>query len=405
MPPTPVARPLAAAASLVMVTAITCHVVAQQSVGPPLVAQPAFTLAPLVAVHPIEPPTKRLPSEADSAGQTRFSFIAYGDTRSAVDGQSLQPEHGVVADAIVAKIEALASSSFPVRFVLQTGDAVLNGTDGAAWNISFSPIIERITRRADVPYFLAAGNHDVGLFTGARTQGLHNMLSALSRLIPEEGSPRRLSGYPTYAFGYGQVFVVAIDSNIAADPLQLTWVTDQLEHLDRNRYRHLIVFFHHPPFSSGPHGGATPGPSAATGDSVEPATAAIRSLYAPLFRRFHVRMSIGGHDHLYDHWIERYRDGGATYRRDDVVTGGGGAPTYVYRGEPAVNAYLAEGAAAEVRLEHTMRPGSTAADNPNHFVLVQVDGDRLSLQVNGTGPTEYKPYGGTASRVELDDPR
>ena len=37
-------------------------------------------------------------------------------------------------------------------------------------------------------------------------------------------------------------------------------------------------------------------------------------------------MIITGHDHLLDHWVERYEDGGVTYRRDDIVTGGGGAP-------------------------------------------------------------------------------
>ena len=42
-----------------------------------------------------------------------------------------------------------------------------------------------------------------------------------------------------------------------------------------------------------------------------------------------------------------------------------------------------------------MKPGS-AVDNPHHFVVVQVDGDRLSLEVIGTGPTAYTPYNGSA---------
>jgi hypothetical protein len=230
----------------------------------------------------------------------------------------------------------------------------------------------------------------------------------MAKLIPAEGSPRRLSGYPTYAFGYGNLFAIAIDSNIAADPLQLEWVTDQLRHLDRTRYRHVILFFHHPLFSSGPHGGASGVPTAAAADApdnVEKQTAAMRELYGPLCRSFHVRMTIAGHEHLFDHWVERYSDTGETYRRDDLVTGGGGAPTYLYRGEPDVHQYLASGAAQSVRIEHLMRPGSTAAANPHHFVVVQVDGDRLSLEVIGSGPDVYKPYGGTESRIELNDPR
>ena len=63
-----------------------------------------------------------------------------------------------------------------------------------------------------------------------------------------------------------------------------------------------------------------------------------------------------------------------TYRRDDLVTGGGGAPIYTYRGEPAVEQYLAAGAPQNVRLQHLVRPGMTTAENPHHFVVIQVDG-------------------------------
>ena len=72
-----------------------------------------------------------------------------------------------------------------------------------------------------------------------RALGLHNTLTAMSKLIPPEGSPRRLSGYPTYAFGYGNAFFIALDSNIASDAIQFAWVADQLEHLDRARFRHV----------------------------------------------------------------------------------------------------------------------------------------------------------------------
>jgi len=50
-----------------------------------------------------------------------------------------------------------------------------------------------------------------------------------------------------------------------------------------------------------------------------------------------------------------------------------------------------------------MKPGMTAAENPHHFVVIQVDGDRLSLEVIGVGPAAYKPYAGQ-SRIDLNDP-
>jgi hypothetical protein len=377
--------------SLALLLVCGVALTAQQAVPAP---QGVATVTP-VAVRAIEPPLRPLPAEAESAGVTRFSFVAYGDSRGQADGLELQTQHGLVVEAMLEKIRRLASTPFPVRFVVESGDAVASGRDGAAWNVSYTPIVERITRTAGLPFFFAVGNHDVtGMPAGdpGRMPGLRNVLAATSKLIPPEGSPRRLNGYPTYAFGYGNVFVIALDSNIASDAEQLAWVAGQLEHLDRARFKHVIAVFHHPVFSSGPHGGVT----------VEPTTLAMRNLYEPLFRRYKVRMAIAGHDHLLDHWVQRYDENGATYRMDDVVTGGGGAPSYIYSAEPDLQAYLASGFASRLRVEHLIKPGPTTADNPHHFVVIQVDGDRLSLEVVGVGGTNLAPYAGQ-SHILLSD--
>jgi len=377
--------------------------------------QPAPAAPPAwVAVTPIAPPATPLAGEAASANVTRFSFLAYGDTRTGGgtpnDMDAPNPEHTLVMDGMLAKIRALATTPFPVRFVLQSGDGVLRGLDGPRWNNGFTPVIERLTKGANMPYFFSAGNHDVTSGPPGdpqRSLGLHNTLTAISRLIPPEGSPRRLNGYPTYAFGYGNAFFIALDSDIAQDTTQASWVANQLETLDRTRYRHVIAFFHHPPYSSGPHGGASGDPVPGTGvkapDRPEPATTAIRTLYMPMFRKHHVRMIIAGHDHLLDHFAERYDDQGTTYRLDTIVTGGGGAPTYTYNGEPDLRGYQREGAAAKVRVEHLMKPGLTIAENPHHFVVIQVDGDHLSLEVVAAGGAPYTPYAGGVARISLDD--
>ena len=356
-------------------------------------------------VRPIRPPDQPFPAEQATAGVTRFSFIAYGDTRcdcGAGGGPEVQVEHERVVDLAVAKAEALASTPYPVRFAIQSGDAVYRGMNTERWDV-FIPIVEKLTR-AGLWYFFAVGNHDtttMPIGDPNREAGLRNTLAASAKLIPTDDS-RRLKGYPTYGFAYGNTFFIAFDSNIAADQTQLAWVTRQLEQLDRARYPNVIVFFHHPPFSSGPHGGAMrPTPDRRqVPDRTEPQSLAIRSLYLPLFRKHHVRMTITGHDHLLDHWVERYEDGGKPYRMDHVVTGGGGAPTYVYNGDPDVHAYEEAAVAQKVHVDHLMKPGETNAQNPHHFLLIQVDGDKLFLEVFGTGPTEYKPYQGQ-SRIEL----
>ena len=78
------------------------------------------------------------------------------------------------------------------------------------------------------------------------------------------------------------------------------------------------------PFSSGPHGGA----------NVEPPTIALRKRYMPLFNANHVRVVFSGHEHLFEHWVEHYTDATGPHRMDLVVSGGGGAPIYAYKGEP-----------------------------------------------------------------------
>lgn len=359
--------------------------------------QPAASAAQIPEpVRAIAAPKNPLPAEGASADATRFSFIAYGDTRGRRDGVQEQYEHSLIVDSMLATIKRLTTSQFPVRFVLQTGDAVVNGGNAQQWNMSFINLINRITTEGGVPYFLAPGNHDV---SGAptpeapiRKEGLKNYLAAIANLIPPDGAQRRLDGFPTYAFGYGNAFYIALDSNIATDDKQFEWVKSQLDGLDRKRYRHIVAFFHHPVFSSGPHGGAI----------VEPPTAALRARYMPLFRRHQVAILFSGHEHLFEHWVERYEDSnGRKLRLDHITTGGGGAPLYPYRGEPDLREYLRSYAAEKVSLEHLAKPGMNPGDNPYHYLLVQVDGDRIRVEVIGVDwGRGFQPYRSNAAALQ-----
>jgi hypothetical protein len=349
------------------------------------------------AVRAIQPPRQPLPPEEASAGITRFSFIVYGDTRGRRDGKEIQYEHSLVVDVMLAAIKRHEAAGDPVRFVLQVGDAVVNGRDPQQWNASFVDLINRLTTDGGVPYFLTPGNHDVTNEplpeSPQRKEGLRNYLDAVAKLIPPEGAPRRLDGYPTYAFGYGNTFFIAFDSNIAGDDKQFEWVKGQLEGLDRKRYPIIVVFCHHPPFSSGPHGGP----------KLEGPSAAIRARYLPLFRQHRARMLFYGHEHLYEHWVERYEDSqGRKHRLDHIVTGGGGAPIYAYTGEPDLREYLTANEADKVRLEHLVKPGTKRGDNPYHFVVVQVDGEIIRLSVIGVDwGSDFQPY--RTNRTELQD--
>ena len=346
----------------------------------------------------IRPPRVPLPAESASVAVTRFSFIAYGDTRSDQDGQDIQLVHSLIVDQIVKQIAAMANGPDPVRFVVQSGDAVINGGDAAQWNVSFVDLVNRITGEGGVPYFLAPGNHDLTSAPRAdapmRQAGLKNYLDAVAQLIPPDGATRRLTGYPTYAVGYGNTFVMAFDSNIAGDDRQYAWVAAQLAGLDRTRYPNIVAVFHHPVFSSGPHGGA----------KLERPTAELRTRYMPLFRRHGVRLLLTGHEHLLEHWVERWTDSSRTRRRmDQIVSGGGGAPLYPYTQEPDLRGYIAGVDQGNVTLEHLVRPDPAPKFDNYHFLVVHVDGEHISVEYVGLpSGKKVQPYPTTP--FELADP-
>ncbi len=351
-----------------------------------------------VIIAPTLAPRVPLPSDAATADVTRFSFISYGDTRGPRDGREIQEDHSVVIESMLATIKKSAEAGDSIRFVLQSGDAVANGWIARQLTVSYIPLINRLTQDGGVPYLLAVGNHDVSSSTDPRdwrrVDGLRNYFAANANLIPREGSPRRLAGYAAYSFGYGNTFFIAFDSNIPDDTVQYTWVRSQLERLDRSRYPNVALFFHHPPFSSGLHGG----------QRLEPQAKWIRAIWMPLFREHHVRLLLTGHEHLYEHWIERYTDSTGAHRIDEIVSGGGGAPIYAYTGEPDVTEYMTDGRAQHVTLEHAVRPSRDLLGNPFHYVVVHVDGTQISLEVVGVGSGRwFAPYG--TKRVTLSDAR
>jgi Calcineurin-like phosphoesterase len=359
----------------------------------PLAQAPADRPSGNVVARPIDPAGVLLPLEADSGNQTKFSFIAYGDTRGPADGSMIQPEHKGVIDRMLTAIAEEGQAGFPARFVVQSGDAVVTGRYGNQWNTSFNPLIERLIHEGRVPYLFAVGNHDVGgmpVRSPERDAGLRNAAAAMARLWPLEGTSRRLTGYPTFAFGYGRYFFIVLDSNIASDPAQFNWVKRQLETLDRLRFRHIVAVFHHPVLTTGPHGGPL----------VEPQSQALRRMYMPLFRTHHVRLTIAGHDHLFDRFVEHYDDKTGSHRIDHIVSGGGGAPIYSYRGEQDLQLYASTAAPVHVQVEHPIRPGVVEADNPHHFVIFEIDGDRLWLQVV---PTVAAPFLPQPAKIELAD--
>jgi hypothetical protein len=89
---------------------------------------------------------------------------------------------------------------------------------------------------------------------------------------------------------------------------------------------------------------------------------------------------------------------------DEIVSGGGGAPLYAYTGEPDLGGYTNALSAEKVSVQHLARPSSDPGGNPFHYVVVHVDGDKISLEVIaadwGRG---FMPY--RSNTASLNDPR
>jgi len=188
--------------------------------------------------------------------------------------------------------------------VAVSGDMVLNGSDEADWQRFFA-----ITRelRAQVPYYPAVGNHDLG-WNGPDDSDRNRPGAAGAMMLALPPGP---PGRPSSAFWYSRdvadVHLVFLDSNNYDQPEQEGWLEADLAAARRRGVRAVIAFVHDGPYSRGYHGGSS----------------LARARYVPILARHHVDLLVAGHDHLY----QRGEAGGIRY----VVSGGGGASLYSIR--------------------------------------------------------------------------
>ena len=197
-----------------------------------------------------------------------IQFVVYGDTRGVWDNWY---NTQLVAEAIDRQRP---------EFLLHSGDIVSNGREKQQWVDFFhaSTCIHNAT------FYPVLGNHEQysSLYDSYFLSNLENYW---------------------YSFDYGPVHFIGLESSAASryNPKQFLFL---LMDLLSNTQDHTIVFFHHPPYSSGKHGSVYE----------------LRILWGPLFELFHVDVVFSGHDHAYEHG----KVGTVHY----IVSAGGGAPLY-----------------------------------------------------------------------------
>ncbi|MBB6062547.1 putative phosphodiesterase [Thermosipho japonicus] len=205
-----------------------------------------------------------------TAGQERYKFLVYGDTRTNNDW------HKVVCDEM-AKENAL--------FVLHTGDLVESGIVPIDWDRFFDAVHDLYST---TPLFPTLGNHE------------HNSILYYQAFMTAEGGGDFHKQW--YSFDIGPVHYIFLDSdveqNTVEDSIQTEWLENDLKNTNKP---YIVVLFHHPFFSNVKNRGQQ-----------------FRPTWHDLFVKYKVSVVFNGHIHHY----ERFYKDGIMY----VTTGGGGAP-------------------------------------------------------------------------------
>ena len=152
-----------------------------------------------------------------------------------------------------------------------------------------------------------------------------------------------MNGKEYYRFKKGNVAFYSLNSNYM-DKKQVQWLENELAK-DTSDWK--VCFFHHPPYSSARKHGSD---------------GQLREIVEPIFLKYGVNLVLTGHDHVYEH-IKPQR--GIYY----FVSGAGGQ---LRTGDVKQSSELIE----------------KSYDRDMHFMLFEVDGDRLYFQtISRTGET------------------
>ncbi len=258
--------------------------------------------------HTTEPEVFKAGHKRDG---TPFRFGAFGDTRT---GHKV---HRAVVDALARE---------HIDFILHTGDMVDVGGLEEQWDLFFQ--IERPLIRK-VPIFPTVGNHDMS------AKDFYGTVFLMEDIA---------DGVKYYTQDWGNLRIVAVDSGIECRTgcTQNIYARRALSE-GAAKGMLMIIFLHHPPYSSGAHG---------SNKRLQVAVGELAELYG-------VELVMAGHDHDY----ERTKSiNGTTY----VVASAAGAP---------IRPVSPNSWTAAVRTEP-------------HYALIDVYKDRMALRaINLEGET------------------
>ncbi|HYO51640.1 metallophosphoesterase family protein [Archangium sp.] len=227
----------------------------------------------------------------------------------------------------------------PELFLMLGDNAYSSGTEAEFQNNLFVPMAPLLSQ---VPSVATPGNHE---YVTHQAQPYFDNL-----YLPTSPS----GGESYYSFDWGHVHFVSLDSNCAGGQApayrctlaaQKKWMEQDLAASDAPWK---VVFFHHPPWSSGEHGSSS----------------LMRREFTPLFEKYGVDLVLTGHDHHYER----------TYpmKGNAVAPSGGHGPIYLVVG----------GGGASLRPFETGKPSWTVVrnDRDHGYLDVKVEDGTLTAQ-------------------------
>jgi hypothetical protein len=277
-----------------------------------------------------------------------FQFVAYGDIRF-TNPANVAPSNAEVRRALVSQIASLNP-----RFILVSGDLVLQGdnpADWAIWDAETKPWAD-----AKLPVFPTIGNHE--LYKDP-TAGLRNYFQRFPEL--------KNSRY--YSVRAGNTLTLILDSSQdETTGAQGQWLASQLDHLP-NDVAFVFFMLHHPPYTNSKEGFL--GGGGHTARASEQALAKMLEERQLKTRPHFIVFS--GHVHNY----ERYEHHGVTY----IVTGGGGATPYSILRKPG--------------------DGYRQTGPTYHYCVVRVNGTKLELDMMKLEMQNMQPHFARADSVVI----
>jgi hypothetical protein len=242
-------------------------------------------------------------------GSVRFAVI--GDTGTGTDKQRQ-----------LAGVMVQYKQVYPFEFVLMMGDNMYGGESPADFKAKFEDVYKPLLND-QVKFYATLGNHDDA---NQRFYEYFNM-----------------NGEEYYVFKKGDASFYSLNSNYM-DKRQIKWMEEKLA-ADTSAWK--IVFFHHPPYSSGGKHGSEE---------------ELRKVVEPIFIKYGVNAVFAGHEHFY----ERIKPQNGIYY---FISGAGGK---LREGDVKKNSTLTE----------------KAFDRDMSFMLLEISGDELHFQViSRTGET------------------